>query len=93
MDAADFLLTRPATFLAGPVCACTDVRKHLTTNLSEDQEGQSKGEDGRRHYECAVLVQNRGRKMSRLNPTKHNLCTRPSPSAPLATLDHRKKVG
>jgi hypothetical protein len=30
--------------------------------LSEDQEGQSKGEVDRRHYECAVLVQNRGAK-------------------------------
>ena len=36
-DVADFLPTRPATFSAEPVCTCTDARKHLTTNLSEDQ--------------------------------------------------------
>src|SRR6516165_5468385 len=48
-DAADFLPTGPATGLSKLVHACADVSKHLTTNLSGDQDGQSEGEDAGSH--------------------------------------------
>jgi hypothetical protein len=40
-EAADFSPTRSATCLTELVCACTDTRKHLATDLSEEKEGQN----------------------------------------------------